>query len=902
MLTLTTALRRSLLLSFLVITISAPSAQLRVSGANTWGQLGNKETAWSSNLRLIAENVENVEAGADHILYTDRDQSLWGLGTSAAGQLGVDLFAEGRYHTTTPKLLAKSVTQFHAGDYWSFYSDTQGTLLAAGGARQDSIGYWDGISDRDSFRSVFGFQDISKVATYFLQGLFLAESGELYGTGYAFSVGYKDGPNADEPHYIANEVIDIGTGGYKSYYLTTDLTLYDVTRYPYPASIAENVSNFSHGGEALFTVIEGDLYVQGNSQTGALGLGIDVTNVSSNALVAEGVTRVVASSQNAYFQKADGSLWGMGSNQYGQLATGDFAPRFSPVLINQDVIDFAANNTNLFAVTSQNQLLTSGKEGYATGREPIYPSMVPLHVMNDVRNSTVGFDTIFIIKEDDSLWVMGKNDRGELGTGTQVHIAEPTKTLSNVKSVSANINHTVFVLNDGTLLGSGSNENGALSFQDSITSVPQTIDTDVTAAIAATKATLYIKSDGTLWRLGDPNISSTDPSSYETDTAKAIVATDVLSVSGDSSTFYITTDKKLYATGTSTLSQYNRASSEKIAAGPLLIDENVTQISAKSGAVAYIKEDGSLWIFGNAYFLDPTEKGTTFRDSPEQIDTDVSMVKRNSSSLIYLKTDQTFWKVGYSSLIDTASSIDEIKKPHQIWAGAPIDSFDYSGNNIVYLTGPIDAPTDAAIELSSPQPVPIGESIEIRGIANGNFLNFKWYKGTAGDRSQPIQTLGRNKFTIHPYVDSDYWLEVENEMGTASPPESITVKSAYPAYGEWASSNGFFYPHGLIDSDEDGDSLSNLMEFAFGLDPLKFDSQPISLSIDSETDSLKINYPKIAHQDLRLGLVGLDESQGAWQPFTDFSTETENDTSQITIPFASLEERTLLKLQIQPPE
>ncbi|MDQ8199082.1 hypothetical protein QEH56_13020 [Pelagicoccus enzymogenes] len=878
----------------------APAADLRISGSNEWGQLGDGDVDWSTSFEHIAANVVDVEAGSDHILFKDNDQQLWGLGGSAAGQLGAEYFAEGQRFTTVPVLLSPNVETFHAGEYWSFFATKNGPLLAAGSARSNEIGYWNGLSNRYRFQGVFGLDGVSKVASYFLQGLFLKSDGTLYGTGYAFSVGKKDGTNADVPFLIAEDVIDIATGGYKSFYLNEKLELYEVTRYPYPGLVAENVQNFSHGGQALFTVIEGDLYVQGQSQTGALGLGENITQSVGHNLVAEGVIKVIASSQNAFFQKDDGSLWGMGSNEYGQLATGDFAPRFSPTLVHTQVTDFAANATTLFIVDSQNNLLFSGKKDYSTGFVRKFPTLVPTFLMNGVQEATVGNKSVFMIKDDDTLWVMGKNDRGELGTGSQLHILEPTKTLADIKTVSSNTNHTLFLKHNGQLLGSGSNSYGALGIQDLLVNAPVAMEDNVTKAVATTTASLYIKTDKTLWRTGNPTVSTTNPQSDETDTKKSLVASNVESVSGDLSTFYITTDKSLMATGSSILSQFNIHTSNPIEEGPILIDQDVRDLSARSNTVAYIKYDNSLWVFGNSYYLSENTNGSTFRSTPELIDTDVTQIKHGFGSLIYKKIDGSVWKIGYSSIIAPEILGDDARTPHQIWTGAPIEQFDYFGSNIVYLTDTIEAPSDAFMSPISETKVPIGDSVVLTGSANGDFLHYQWYQGQLGDRTLPIDTRGKANLTIYPYTNRTYWFEVTNDTGISTVPEAVTVKAQFPEYGKWATDNNLFYPYGQFESDEDGDSLSNLIEYAFDLNPFAFDSSPIFMDLNPKTGSLCLSLPQLSGENLAIEILYRSLENQEWQPLAEPLTANETGGSKLEINNSTVGEGLLLKVAIRP--
>ena len=89
------------------------------------------------------------------------------------------------------------------------------------------------------------------------------------------------------------------------------------------------------------------------------------------------VTNVAAGGENSFFIKSDGSLWGMGNNQSGQLGVGIF---------------FATNQP-----------------------QPIVPGDVTAVAVGD--GMTTDAHCLFL-KSDGSVWVMGGNNFGQLGDGS----------------------------------------------------------------------------------------------------------------------------------------------------------------------------------------------------------------------------------------------------------------------------------------------------------------------------------------------------------------------------------------------------------------------------------------------------------------------------------------------------
>lgn len=112
-----------------------------------------------------------------------------------------------------------------------------------------------------------------------------------------------------------------------------------------------------------------------------------------------------AAGENHYLVlMADGTLWSLGKNQYGQLGDGTTTDRQQPVKILSNVKSIACGSNHSLAVLN-----------------------------------------------DGSLYAWGWNDCGQLGDGTTTPHEKPVKILSNVKSMDCGTTHSMAVLNDGSL-------------------------------------------------------------------------------------------------------------------------------------------------------------------------------------------------------------------------------------------------------------------------------------------------------------------------------------------------------------------------------------------------------------------------------------------------------------------
>jgi len=191
------------------------------------------------------------------------------------------------------------------------------------------------------------------------------------------------------------------------------------------------VSVTSDGGSTFAVKADGSVWAWGRDVNGRLGDGTrfppgrtvtapvklpNLTNVAS-------VSTAFPSSrtQNGYALLADGTVWAWGDGQYGQLGDGAMEGRWTPVPL-----------TALSGVTSLATGHTLAQEGYVTA---------------------------FALKSDGTVWAWGVNDGGQLGDGTTMNGATPTRVpnIADVVSVSPYWASAYALKTDGTVWFWGSN-------------------------------------------------------------------------------------------------------------------------------------------------------------------------------------------------------------------------------------------------------------------------------------------------------------------------------------------------------------------------------------------------------------------------------------------------------------
>ena len=240
---------------------------------------------------------------------------------------------------------------------------------------------------------------------------------------------------------------------------------------------------------------------------------VEITNVPT--LTASNVVAVAAGGEHSLFIKADGTLWAVGGNIYGELGAGSQVfytnnpPTLSftntPVFVTNNVVAVAASRTDSVFVKADGTLwgmgaTGNGELGHVAGflHGSSYTTNVPVLIASNVVTAALGDDYTFFIKADGTLWGTGDNNFGNLGIGNVTagfyYTNNPVEVTNNVVAVAAGNDHSLFVKADGTLWAMGANGSGELGLATpSETSVPLLVESNVVAIAAGGSAFINLK-------------------------------------------------------------------------------------------------------------------------------------------------------------------------------------------------------------------------------------------------------------------------------------------------------------------------------------------------------------------------------------------------------------------------
>ncbi|MCL5057355.1 MAG: chitobiase/beta-hexosaminidase C-terminal domain-containing protein [Actinobacteria bacterium] len=323
----------------------------------------------------------------------------------------------------------------------------------------------------------------------------------------------------------------------------------------------------------------------------------NVSPQSSNASCATiglaGLTPAVVPVSGGYYhsliRKGDGTVWAWGENRYGEVGDGTDSERLGPVQVKG-----AGGVGNLDNVAA----LDAG-EWYSTA-----------------------------LKNDGTVWAWGRNNYGQLGSGTtsssftpaQVRGPEGTGFLTRIKAVAAGYQHAAALRADGTVWTWGVNFYGELgdgTGDPRSTPVPVRgpdgigFLTDVVAIAAGNEHTLALKSDGTVWAWGKNGLGELGIGAYDWNdhllpvqvtglgSITAIAADEHFSMAlGSDGTAWTWGDNYYGGLGDGTGASYRPSPVQVVGENGSGYLAGVSAIAAGFEHTVALKPDGTVWVWG----------------------------------------------------------------------------------------------------------------------------------------------------------------------------------------------------------------------------------------------------------------------------------------------------------------
>jgi alpha-tubulin suppressor-like RCC1 family protein len=280
-----------------------------------------------------------------------------------------------------------------------------------------------------------------------------------------------------------------------------------------PVKVMDGVASVSTGKDYSMAVkTDGTLWAWGNNNGGQLGDGTK-ENKNKPVKIMDGVAAVSASGSLSFrftlALKTDGTVWGWGWNNNGEIGDGTNKQKVSPVKVMDDAVYISAGHTTSFAIKTDGSLWAWGSNSYGMlgNGTAVTRELSPVKIMDNAASVSAGMNHHFAIKTDGTLWAWGQNDKGQLGNGTTTGFndrnATPVKIMDGVVSASAGLNNSYAIKADGTLWGWGENNKDGHLGDGSKEHQPKPVKImDGVASVSAGSAKIAVKTDGSLWAWG----------------------------------------------------------------------------------------------------------------------------------------------------------------------------------------------------------------------------------------------------------------------------------------------------------------------------------------------------------------------------------------------------------------
>ena len=356
------------------------------------------------------------------------------------------------------------------------------------------------------------------------------------------------------------------------------------------------------------------------------------------------------------FLAADGTLYGSGTNDTGQLGPYVSMNKYHNVPTPQRIADNVLTMESSASMCSQNTGIH-----YSGGHS-------------------------LIIKRDGTLYGLGDNTWGQLGQGDKDKHSGLTYIMSNVKSVACSGSGSAAVTEDGELYLWGLFTRGNAGYWFS--TKPYLMLTGVKEVACGNEHVIALMENGDVYAMGNNGYGALGlgySGTFEKEFKK--VCSGATMVEGGKSCTLVVKDGALYACGKGIEGWFGPTEDPDFYVPTLTkIADNVKTAEAGTGVVYYIKNDDSLWGCGNNF------DGQLGRDRAVNVYAQhlklmdgVKSVSAGNNFVLVLKKDGMTYAAGVNGSSEFGNNDDRYINDKWIVAGLSVSPFtDVAANNYYY--------------------------------------------------------------------------------------------------------------------------------------------------------------------------------------------------------------------------
>lgn len=611
-----------------------------------------------------------LAAGEFHAVALNSEGYVYAWGKNGNGQLGNGTTTNSATPVNVGGGLADAVAVAAGGSH-SLALKGDGTLWAWGENAYGQLG--DG-STTDRTTPVQVLTGVVAVSAGQWHTLALKTDGTLWAWGRNANGQLGDGTTSDRATPVPVSLSGVAAlqgGRYHSVALTNDGTVWcwggnangqlgnggtggDIST-PDRVSGLSGVTGIASGSDHTLALRgDGTLWGWGRNNHGQLGDGAKTDSPVPVAAAAgfTGVAGLSLGSDHSAVLREDGTVWGWGSNLSGQMGVGSLSDFTAPVQAAgvEGAVQVVAGGGFTLALDGAGKVQgwgdnAAGELGFASASA--YNAPVRLNGLSGIVTVAVGNYHMLALKDDGTVWAWGNNESGQLGQGNIAPVgAAPVQVpgVSDVVAIAAGGSFSIALKRDGTALAWGYNYSGQLgtSCPHWYCASPLPVNglTDATALSAEHYFPLALKSDGTVWRAWGNAVSQIPG---------LVNISSISASSGGYHTAALKNDGTVWlwsAVGFSGGPENRTA----VQVGGL---SDIASVAAGNGSTLALTHSGVLWAWGlNAY--GQLGDGTyTKRSTPGLVtelgmvtDQKVTAITANSGTSVALTGDGSVWAWG----------------------------------------------------------------------------------------------------------------------------------------------------------------------------------------------------------------------------------------------------------------
>ncbi|TVY09045.1 RCC1 domain-containing protein [Paenibacillus cremeus] len=502
------------------------------------------------------------------------------------------------------------------------------------------------------------------------------------------------------------------------------------------------------------------------------------------------LVQITGGSSHTVALKSDGTVWAWGDNQLGKLGAQAVVNRYIPIRVKElsDVKSLAAGLNHTLALKKDGTVWAWGSNNggqLGDGSKISHATPTKVEGLNDIIAVAAGNNHSVALRDDGVVFTWGDNTFGQLGDASYDPELKPKRITDNmppVVSIASGANHVIAITKDRDMIAWGDNSSGQLGLGGN--SIGGSINSrmyvsglrNMKSVAAGSNFSLALKDDGVVYawgsnasgQLGTPfirNISGEPGYLVGLGEVKAIAA-------GNSHAIILTKDGDVYTWGANAFGQLGLGNYDKTNTLTNKIADlsHVVSIAAGSFYSMAVKDDGSVWTWGNNAMGQLGDGTTTTKTVPTQ----VPRFSLNASQPLAGSTINYTNELGTSPL-SAGDSFTQVIKNGKVWSWGE-NTYGQLGNGSSITKNspqPLDSLSDAA-------QIAAGTSHSVVLQRNGTVVSWGLnYSGQLGDggtasKSTPAAVPGLTdvtqiasgaNFSFYLKKDATLWASGDNTLG-----------------------------------------------------------------------------------------------------------------------------------------